>query len=235
MNSADKATFGVLHVDTGTVLMHDSTNATLLIAQVCDSSTCPSAHAQVNTGKAKNVLSSRVVGDTQQGRGIIARSMQNITQRGVSNRTPFTHQLGEGQLFKPPRFTRSTSIAVSAVLTNHSVEGNLTTVSHRPDSILSIQLHTALNIRGPARAKHTGYSVLTKNSHTVVHSSYRTSRNHTGKRHIGLFFNEVTGRDIHRVIHVTAGSRLTHNSRRQNLQLVTLSANTRCTDCTFQS
>ena len=65
MDSTDKATFGVLHVDTCTALMHDSANAALFIAQVCDSSTCSSAHAQVNTGEAKNVLGARIVGDTQ--------------------------------------------------------------------------------------------------------------------------------------------------------------------------
>ena len=64
MNSADKAAFGVLHVDTCTALMHDSANAAVFIAQVRDSSTCPSAHTQVNTGEAKNVLGSRVVRDT---------------------------------------------------------------------------------------------------------------------------------------------------------------------------
>ena len=64
MNSTDKAAIGVLHVDTCTTLMHNSANTTLFIAQVCDSSTRPSAHAQVNTGEAKNVLGSRVVGDT---------------------------------------------------------------------------------------------------------------------------------------------------------------------------
>ena len=146
MNSTDKATFGVLHVDTCTALMHDSANATLFIAQVRDSSTCSSAHAQVNTGEAEDVLGSSVVGDTQQRRGFIARSVQNIAQREVSNRALFTHQLGKGQLFKPPCLTRSTSVTVGAVLTNHSVEGNLTTVSHRPDSILIVQLHAALNI-----------------------------------------------------------------------------------------
>ena len=235
MNSTDKAAFGVLHVDTCTALMHDSANATLFIAQVCDSSTCSSAHAQVNTGEAKNVLGTRVVGDTQQGRGIIARSVQNITQGGVSNRAILTHQLGEGQLFKPPRFTRSASIAVGAILTNHSVEGNLTTVSHRPDSVLSVQLHTALNIRGPARAKHTGYSVLTENSHTVVHAGYSAGRNNTTKRHIGLFFNEVTGRNVHGVIHITAGRRLTHNSRSRNFQIVALGANSSCTNGAIQN
>ena len=66
MNSADKAAFGVLHVDTCAALMHDSANAAVFIAQVCDSSTRPSAHTQVNTGEAKNVLGARVVGDTQQ-------------------------------------------------------------------------------------------------------------------------------------------------------------------------
>ena len=235
MNSADKAAFGVLHVDTCTALMHDSANTTLFIAQVCDSSTCPSAHTQVNTGEAENVLGSRVVRDTQQGRGVIVRSVQNIAQGGVSNRTLFTHQLGKGQFFKPPRFTRSTSVTVGAVLTNHSVESNLTTVSHSPDSILNVQLHTALNIRRPASTEHTGYSVLTKNSHTVVHTSYRTSRNHTSKRHIGLFFNEVTGCNVHGVIHITACGGHSYYSRRWNFQIVALSTNTSCADCTFQS
>ena len=96
MNSTDKAAFGVLHVDTCTALMHDSANAALFIAQVCDSSTCSSAHAQVYTGEAENVLGSRVVGDAQQGRGIVARRVQNIAQGGVSDRALFTHQLGEG-------------------------------------------------------------------------------------------------------------------------------------------
>ena len=77
--------------------------------------------------------------------------------------------------------------------------------------------------------------MLTENSHTVVHASYRASRNHAGERHIGLFFNEVTGCNVHGVIHITAGRRLTHNSRRRNFQLVTLSTHTSCTDCTFQS
>ena len=61
MNSTDKATFGVLHVDTCAALMHDSANAAVFIAQVCDSSTCSSAHAQVHTGEAKNVLGSSVI------------------------------------------------------------------------------------------------------------------------------------------------------------------------------
>ena len=235
MNSTDEATFGVLHLDTCTALMHDGANAALLIAQVGDSSTCPSAHAQVTTGEAKNVLSSRVIGDTQQGRSFIARSVQNITQGGVSDRTLFTHQLGKGQFFKPPRFTRSASIAVSAVLTNHSVEGDLTTVSHRPDSILSVQLHTALNIRGPASTEHTGYSVLTENSHTVVHASYRASGNHARERHIGFFFNEVTGCNVHGVVHVTAGSGFTHNSRSRNFQIVTLGANSSCSNGAIQN
>ena len=235
MDSADKAAFGVLHVDTCTTLMHDSANTTLFIAQVRDSSTCSSTHAQVNTGEAKDVLGSRVVRDTQQGRGVIARSVQNITQGGVCNRALFTHQLGKGQLFKPPRLTQGTSVTMGSVLASHSVEGNLAAVSHRPDSILIVQLHAALNIRGPARAEYTGYSVLTEDSHAVVHASYRASRNHAGERHVGLFFNEVTGRNVHGVIHVTTGSRLTHNSRRRNFQLMTLSANTSCADCTFQS
>ena len=124
---------------------------------------------------------------------------------------------------------------MGAVLTNHSIEGDLTTVSHRPDSILSVQLHTALNIRGPARAKHTGYSVLTENSHTVVHASYRASRNHAGKRHVGLFFNEVTGCNVHRVVRITAGGRLAHNSRSRNFQIVTLGANSSCSNGAIQN
>ena len=124
---------------------------------------------------------------------------------------------------------------MGAVLTNHSVEGNLTTVSHRPDSILNVQLHTALNIRGPARTEHTGYSVLTEDSHAVVHASYRASRNHAGERHVGLFFNEVTGCNVHRVIHITAGSGHSYYSRRWNFQIMALSTNASCTNCTFQS
>ncbi|CNI43402.1 Uncharacterised protein [Mycobacterium tuberculosis] len=61
MDSADKAAFGVFHVDTCTALMHDSANTAVLIAQVRDSSTCSSAHTQVNTGEAINVLGSSVV------------------------------------------------------------------------------------------------------------------------------------------------------------------------------
>ena len=234
VNSTDKAVFGVLHVDTCTTLMHNSANAALFIAQVCDSCTCSSTHTQVNTGEAKNVLGSRVVGDTQQGRGIIARSVQNITQRGVSNRTLFTHQLGEGQFFKPPCFTRSASIAMGAILTNHSVEGNLTTFRHSPDSILSVQLYTALNIRRPAGTEHTGHSVLTMHSNTVVHASYSAGRNHTCKCHIGLFFNEVTGRNVHGVISITTGSGLTYNSRCRNFQIMTFGADTRCSNCIAQ-
>ena len=124
---------------------------------------------------------------------------------------------------------------MGAVLTNHSVEGNLTTVSHRPDSILSVQLHAALNIRGPARAEYTGYSVLTENSHAVVHAGYRASRNHTGERHVGLFFNEVTGCNVHGVVHVTTGSGFTHNSRSRNFQIVTLGANSSCTNGAIQN
>ena len=235
MDSADKAAFGVLHVDTCTALMRNNANTTLFIAQVRDSSTCSSAHTQVNTGETKNVLGARIVRDAQQGRGTVARRVQNIVQGGVSNRALFTHQLGKGQLFKPPCFTRGTSIAVGAVLTNHSVEGNLTTVNHSPDSILNVQLHTALNIRGPARAKHTGYSVLTENSHAVVHASYRASRNHAGERHVGLFFNEVTRRNVHGVVHVTTGSGFTHNSRSRNFQIVTLGANSSCSNGAIQN
>ncbi|CNI04319.1 Uncharacterised protein [Mycobacterium tuberculosis] len=124
---------------------------------------------------------------------------------------------------------------MGAVLTNHSVEGNLTTVSHRPDSILIIQLHAALNVRGPARAEYTGYSVLTENSHTVVHAGYRASRNHTGEHHVGLFFNEVTGCNVHGIIHITAGSGHSYYSRRWNFQIMALSTNASCADCTFQS
>ena len=124
---------------------------------------------------------------------------------------------------------------MGAVLTNHSVEGNLTTVSHSPDSILNVQLHTALNIRGPASTEHTGYSVLTENSHTVVHASYRASRNHAGERHVGLFFNEVTGRNVHGVVHVTTGSGFTHNSRSRNFQIVTLGANSSCSNGAIQN
>ena len=174
------------------------------------------------------MLGSRVVGDTQQGRGFIARSVQNIAQGGVSNRTLFTHQLGEGQLFKPPRFTRSTSVAVGTVLTNNSVEGNLTTFRHRPDSVLSVQLHAALNIRGPASTEHTGYSMLTEHSHAVVHTGYSAGRNNSGERHVGLFFDEVTGRNIHGIIRITAGGRLTHNSRCRNFQVRSFGTDIRC-------
>ena len=124
---------------------------------------------------------------------------------------------------------------MGAVLTNHSVESNLTTVNHSPDSILNVQLHTALNIREPARAEHTGYSVLTENSHAVVHASYRASRNHTGERHIGLFFNEVTGCNVHGVVRITTGSRLTHNSRSRNFQIVTLGAHSSCSNGAIQN
>ena len=124
---------------------------------------------------------------------------------------------------------------MGAIFTNDSVEGNLTTFRHSPDSVLSVQVHAALNIRGPACTEYAGYSVLTEHGHAVVHTGYSAGRNHTCKCHIGFFFNEVTGRNIHRVIHITAGSRLTHNSRRRNFQLVTLSTDTSCTDCTFQS
>ena len=124
---------------------------------------------------------------------------------------------------------------MGAVLTNHSVEGDLTTVSHSPDSILNVQLHAALNIRGPARAEHTGYSVLTEDSHTVVHAGYRASRDHTSKRHIGLFFNEVTGRNVHGVISITTGSGLAYNSRCRNFQIVTFGTDTRCSNGAIQN
>ena len=124
---------------------------------------------------------------------------------------------------------------MGAVLTSHSVEGNLAAVRHRPDSVLSVQLHAAFNIRGPARAEYTGYSVLTEDSHTVVHASYSARRNRTGECHIGLFFDEVTGCNVHGVVHITACGRHAYYSRRWNFQLVTLSTNASCTDCTFQS
>ena len=117
---------------------------------------------------------------------------------------------------------------MGAVLTNHAVEGNLTTVGHRPDSVLSVQLYTALNIRGPARAEYTGYSVLTEHSHAVVHAGYSAGRNHAGECHIGLFFDEVTGRNIHGIIRITAGGRLTHNSRCRNFQIRSFGADIRC-------
>ena len=123
---------------------------------------------------------------------------------------------------------------MGTILTNHSVEGNLTTFRHSPDSILSVQLHAALNIRGPANTEHAGYSVLTENSHTVVHTGYSASRNHTRECHIGFFFNEVTGRNVHGVICITTGSRLTHNSRCRNFQIMTFGANTRCSNCIAQ-
>ena len=117
---------------------------------------------------------------------------------------------------------------MGAVLTNHSVEGNLATVSHRPDSVLSAQLHAALNIRGPARAEHAGYSMLTEHSHAVVHTGYSAGRNHAGECHIGLFFDEVTGRNIHGIIRITAGGRLTHNSRCRNFQIRSFGTDIRC-------
>ena len=119
---------------------------------------------------------------------------------------------------------------MGAVLTNNAVEGNLTTVSHRPDSILNVQLHAALNIRGPARAEHTRYSVLTEHGHTVVHAGYSAGRNHAGECHIGLFFDEVTGRNIHGIIRITAGGRFTHNSRCRNFQIRSFGADTRCSN-----
>ena len=124
---------------------------------------------------------------------------------------------------------------MGAVLTNDAVEGNLATVNHSPDSILSVQLHAALNIRGPARAEYTGYSVLTEHGHTVVHAGYSAGRNHAGECHVGFFFDEVTGCNVHGVVHVTACGRHAYYSRRRNFQLVTLSTGTSCADCTFQS
>ena len=119
---------------------------------------------------------------------------------------------------------------MGAVLTSHSVEGNLATFRHRPDSILSVQLYTALNIRRPAGTEHTGHSVLIENSHTVVHTGYSAGRNNSGERHIGLFFDEVTGCNVHGVISITAGGRLTHNSRCRNFQIRSFGADTRCSN-----
>ena len=70
--------------------------------------------------------------------------------------------------------------------------------------------------------------MLTEHGHTVVHTGYSAGRNHAGECHIGLFFDEVTGCNVHGVIRITAGGRLTHNSRCRNFQIRSFGTDIRC-------
>ena len=97
----------------------------------------------------------------------------------------------------------------------------VTAVRHNPGSAFIREIQNRIKVRRPARAENPSHRwqiiAITVHSQTVVHARDGTRGSEVAKRNIDFLFDKVTGRNVDRVIRISARSRVACDSRSGNL------------------